>query len=71
MKLRVEPFGPEYPELNIISPDESFEVDGIIYTPPWMRDYDDVHPSVHPAPMFDLKDELYCDTPELMEAFSF
>lgn len=67
MKLKREPFDSDIPELDLISPMEPFEVDGILYTPPWMRDYgEEGTVPVHYGPMFDLKEEYWAD-PEHFE----
>lgn len=60
MKLKREPFDSDIPELDLISPMEPFEVDGIRYVPPWMRDIGE-EINIHYQPMFDLKEEYWED----------
>lgn len=63
--LRSAEFGRDYPELRLTWMDETFEVDGILYTPPWMVPSNPDEPSelsVHYSPMFDLKEEFYYES---------
>lgn len=45
-------------------PSGSFEVDGIIYIPPWLEDSPEY--SVNYQPMIEIKQEYYC-SPEYFE----
>lgn len=46
------------------TPEGSFEVDGIIYTPPWLEEGPES--TVHYQPMLEFKQQHYCP-PELFE----
>lgn len=63
MELMWEGFGMGLDdELRIGRPMEPFEVDGILYTPPWLQPYDPDEPlatTVHYGPMFDVKEDVY------------
>lgn len=58
--LTVTEFSDEYPELSMIYIDESFEVDGIIYNPPWKR-VNAAEIPIHYQPMFDIKSDVWCE----------
>lgn len=45
-------------DADVIFPEGSFEVDGIVYVPPWERH--EPHLSVAYQPMIDLKDQPDC-----------
>lgn len=61
MTLKSEAYSLDYPELRVTYMDESFEVDGILYTPPWVADSNDpARTSVSYAPMFELKEDYWC-----------
>lgn len=58
MGFKTEVFDNDFPELEIIYPTEVFEVDGIKYVAPWLRD-NEKEPSVNYQPMIDFKEEYY------------